>query len=188
MYFKITAVLSVSFLCLFSQGCGKDQARLEKRVLAHDPSFQETLDRRNSLREELDSQAKVFHRKTKEIKSQIDALARKKTRVKREYSSSVEKIKQQIHPERKRLQKDLLDAQRRYEQKKQEIRDVRGDIKEISALIKKKDVLALTQEEMRTWNDRLSSLMEKKEALNSEKDKLRTEIEITKLKRSVLVL
>lgn len=170
------------------EGCVKDHAEIEKKILENDPSFQKILDSRNSLRDELNNQKTGFMKKKQEIDMQISSLRGKKTEAKRMYSSSVERIKRQLYPRRRELERELMEMQRRYKLKSGIMGDVDRDIMEISTLIKKKDDLALTQEEIKTWNDRLSLFLEKKAALGSEKDKLKTDIEITKLKISVLEL
>jgi chromosome segregation ATPase len=186
LHIKITTGLLACLLCLAFQGCVKDRSELEKKIVAHDPSFQKSLDNRNSLREQLDSQKAIFLGKEKEANDQISALKQGKINARKEYLAQSEKIKRQLQPEKRQLQRDLMDIKRQYKHKEQEIRDINKDINEISALIKKKDALALTQGEIRTWNERLSSLIEKKEVINAEKGKLEEEIEITKLKIKVL--
>ena len=188
LYSKAITCLSVCLLCLSAQGCGEDRAEFEKKIIARDPSFQKTLDNRNSLREQLDSQKAILLRKEKEISAQINALKEKKVSARKEYSQQVQKIKRQIQPKKRQLQRDLIDMARRYKHKKQQVRDIDRDINEINGLIKKKDALSLTQEEIRIWNDRLASLIEKKEGINAEKDKLEAGIETTKLKVKVLKL
>ena len=46
----------------------------------------------------------------------------------------------------------------------------------------------LTQEEIQTWNERLATLIEKKENLSVEREKIQSDIEVTKLKDRVLKL
>ncbi len=183
---RIITGLAACLLCLAFQGCLEDRAELEKRILAHDPSFQKTLDSRDSLREQLDSQKAIFLRRESEANSLIKALKQKKIDAKKEYSAQVEKIRRQIQPEKRQLRRSLIDIKRQYKCKEQEIGHIDKDINEITALIKKKDALALTQDEIRTWNERLSSLIKKKNEISAEKDKLGKEIEITKLKIKVL--
>ena len=72
-----------------------------------------------------------------------------------------------------------------YKQKAELVRSIDRDIDEINSLIKKKESLSLTQEEMRIWNERRASFIDNKESVNLEKSKLKEEIEITKLKIKV---
>ena len=185
---KITTFLFLSLFCLMFHGCVKDTAELEKKILVQDPSFQKALDNRNALRKEIRTPRTTYLREKRTIDSQIAALKEKKAAAGKEYSSSLERIKRQIHPMRRQLERDLLDMQRQYGRKKQAIRDIDRDINEINSLIKKKDDLDLTQEEVRTWNERLSALIEKKEALNLSAEQLQTSIETAKMKLDVLEL
>jgi chromosome segregation ATPase len=172
-----------------SQGCGvKDIGEAEKEVVAYDPSFQKTLDNRDALRGQLESARAEYLGNTEQINSQMEALRERKAQVKKDYTAAAEKIKKQIDPEKRQLQRDLMEYQRQYKIKAIESENVEKDIKEITALIGKKEELDLTQEEIRTWNDRLTSLIRKKEKLSSEKDKIRQDIDITKLKDKVLRL
>ena len=116
----------------------------------------------------------------------MDALKEKKVRSGQEYAAKAEQIKRQLHPEQRNLKRDLIEMQRCYGQKSEEVRHTERDIREINVLIKKKDKLALTQAEIQTWNDRLASLVKKWEMLSSEREKLRTEIGVTKMKIKVL--
>ena len=108
--------------------------------------------------------------------------------LKKEYLSSVEKIKRQIQPEKRRLQRELIDMKTRSRQTQILVRDIDRDIKEINALLEKKDVLDLTQEEIQTWEQRLAALIKKREVLSSEKVKLTQDIEAAKMKDKVLNL
>ncbi|MEA3489989.1 MAG: hypothetical protein U9R44_06610 [Candidatus Omnitrophota bacterium] len=186
LFFRVTAIVSLLFLCLSSGGCLKERSEMEKEILAHDPFFKKTLDKRNSLRGQLDSRKSALVKNEQEIAAQITALREKKAQAKRVYAVSVERIKRQIDPEKRELERNLMELKRNYDLKKVELRNVNRDIEEIEALIRKKDKLTLTQEEVRTWNERLASLIRKKEIIISEKDKLRKETEITKLKLKVL--
>ncbi|MFC1548915.1 hypothetical protein ACFL5E_03040 [Candidatus Omnitrophota bacterium] len=185
---RTATVLSVLVLCLFQQGCIEDNGEAEKKIIAHDPAFQKTLDNRDSLRRQIDTLKTTHIQKSDQIDGQISALREQKTQMKKDYSASIDKIKRQIQPGKRDIQRSLTDLQRDYSRKKIEIKDIQKDINEITDLINKKEELALTQEEIRTWNDRLASLVEKKEKLTSEKDKLREEIGITKLKDKVMRL
>lgn len=181
-------VYSAILLCVAAQGCVKDIGEAEKKVAAYDPSFQKTLDNRDALRRQLESIRAEYLRNTDQIDSQMDALQERKAQVKRDYTAAAEQVKKQIDPEKRQLQRDLMEFQRQHKIKAIELENVERDIKEITALINKKEELDLTQEEIKTWNDRLASLMQKKEKLSSEKDRIRQDIDITKLKDKVLKL
>ncbi len=186
LYFRtllIVLVLITSFLC---QGCVKDRAEMEKEILGHDPSFQKDLDKRNTVQKEIASLEAAYRQTCMKIDEEITALKEKKTQVKNEYLTSLDKLKRQVNPEVRELQRNLLDMQRDHKRQKEELGDIDRDIKEINSLINKKDQLVLTQEEVKTWNERLASLAEKKSAADSEIERLAKEIEITKLKIKVL--
>ena len=182
--FIVMAALLMPSLSL--QGCMKDQAELEKRILAHDPSFRKILDKRNSLRDQLNTRKTDLLRKQRDIDSRISALKQEKVNAEKNYSAQADKIKRQILPEKRQLERDLLDMRREYKTNKVKLANVNKDIKEINDLIRKKDDLALTREEIRTWNDRLASLIKDKETAASEKNKVQKEIEVTKMKIKVL--
>jgi len=172
-------------MSLFFQGCSTDTAREEKTILAHDPSFQKLLDKRNSLQNEADQKAELFRKKGQEIDGKMNVLRKEKERLNKEYLSVEEKITRQLQPEKRDLQKTLRELIYQHKQKSDAIRSVDGDIKEINALINKKESLSLTQEEMRIWNERLASLLEKKETAVKGKSEVKKEIEITRLKVKV---
>jgi len=179
-------VICVSSMLLLSQGCTEDRSELEKKILTNDPSFQETIDKRNALQQELDSHKVKFLQKKQEVDTRIIALKEEQKQLEKEYSSFAEKTRRQLYPEKNALEEKLADTILQYNGKKVEIRGTDRDIREINALIKKKDSLSMTQQEMKTWNDRLLSLMKKRETYNSEKNKLQEDIKITKLKIKVL--
>jgi chromosome segregation ATPase len=168
------------------QGCAENRQEREKRILAYDPSFQNDLDKRSSLQKKLDEQKAAFLQKKLEIEDQINAFKEKSVILKEEYASSIGNTKRQIQPQKRSLRQDLLEMKRQYVLRKTELSGVTKDIKEIKALIERKDKLSLTQSEMQTWNERLSSLIEKKESIVSDMDRLEKEIEITRLKIKVL--
>ncbi|MGB2599899.1 MAG: hypothetical protein WBB86_06530 [Candidatus Omnitrophota bacterium] len=187
-YLKLLVFLLIPALVFTQQGCVDSSAEKEKRILAYDPSFEDYLDKRNSLQAKLNDQKNAFLHEKLQIEGQISGLKEKNVQLKEEYIVSIGETKRQIQPERRRLRQDLLEMKRRYALKKTELRATVSDIKEISALIKRKDKLALTREEMQTWNKRLSSLLEKKAGVLSEMEKLDKEIEITRLKIKVLMV
>ncbi|MBL7072219.1 MAG: hypothetical protein ISS33_00395 [Candidatus Omnitrophica bacterium] len=170
---------------LFFQGCSTNTAQEEKKILAHDASFQKLLNKRDSLQNEANQKAELFRKKGKDIDNKIKIMQKEKVRLKKEYLSVEEKIMRQLQPEKRALQKTLRELTYQYKQKADAVRSIDGDINEINTLIKKKESLSLTQEEMRIWNERLAALIEKKETVITEKNKVKKEIEITKLKIKV---
>lgn len=186
MNIRTLAALAACLFLFLSSGCVEDRAEAEKRILAHDPSFRKVVDKRNSLREELARQKALLSKKRQDIADQVTVLRAKKDQAKKEYAASVEKIKRQLQPEKRQLERDLMEQERLYRKLKMELGENNRDIEEIGSLIKKKDQLTLTQEEIRTWNDRLASLIKKKDETYSEKQKTEEEIEVTKLKIKVI--
>jgi chromosome segregation ATPase len=187
-YLKITAYLLLSTLVLLTQGCAEKREDRIKKILAHDPSFKSYLDKRDSLQKKMDSQKKAFIQDKMGIENQINVLREKQIGLKEEYTVSIGETKRQIQPEKRRMGQDMMEMKRDLALKKIELNGTLRDINEINSLIKKKDKLALTREEMQTWNDRLSSLVEKKATIMSEISKLEKEIEMTREKIKVLDL
>jgi hypothetical protein len=187
-YLKGTVFLLLCGLAVLQQGCVENREEMQKKILAHDPSFQESLEKRNSLQEKLDLQKAAYLRKKIEIEGEINALKEKSVQAKEEYATYAEDTKRQIEPDKRHLKQDLLEMKNRYELKKAELGSVNRDINEIDSLIKRKDRLALTPEEIQTWNKRLASLIEKKAEVEADLDKFKKEIEITNLKIKVLDL
>ena len=182
----ITACVMLS--CALLTGCNENQAEIEKKILAVDPTFQEVLDDRNALRGQLSALGTGLARDLRQSDDQIAALKKQKAVTKKEYAASIEKVKRQMYPQKRRMERELLDMQRNYTMKKQTIRDLDRDINEISALIEKEDKLSLTQEEVRSWNDRRAALVKKKEIINTDLEKMRIEIETTRMKIKVMRL
>ena len=186
---QISVVMILTILpVFFILGCEKDTEELEQKILAHDPSFQDMLDQRNDLRKQMTLQRASYDKKVNNINSRIGALKDQKAMARQEYDMSCDKIKRQVEPTRRKMQTDLVDMKRRLEVARMQMRNVERDIKEIEALIDKKDTLAFTQEEIKTWNDRFTSLIEKKAEITSEEKKLQDDISVTKLKLRVVVL
>lgn len=183
---KILLALTLIFSCTFLAGCFEEREEIEKEILTYDPSFQNTIDKRNTMEEELETALLVYQRKIQEVDEQVAALKEEKIIAKTEYTAQVERIKRRLNPEKGTLKSDLVDMTRSYKIKNIQVREIDKDIKEISSLIDKEDKLSLTQEEMKTWNDRLSSLIEKKEEVAGERDKLQADIHATELKLKVL--
>lgn len=178
----------MSALVLLTQGCAEKREDRIKEILAHDPSFKSYLDKRDSLQKKMDSQKKAFIQDKMEIEDQVNALREKQISLKEEYTMSIGETKRQLQPEKRRMGQDMMEMKRDLALKKIELNGALRDINEINSLIEKKDKLALTSEEMQTWNDRLSSLVEKKATIMSEISKLEKEIEITREKIKVLDL
>ncbi len=176
----------IIFLVLFLQGCGDRGVDIEKKVLAFDPSFQNAINVRNSLAEEISARQISYNEKEADFVERINVLNAKKETAKREYFASVEEIKRRLDPRKRSLRQELIDIERRYRNQKTELEYIDRDIKEISALIDKKDRLILTPEEIRSWNERLAVLIDKRSDITSKKEELKQEIEITKLKIKVL--
>ena len=185
---KIKIFLLFLFLssCFSSSGCFEKREELEKEILAHDPSFQDTIDKRNAMEDELEATLLAYQRKVQEADEQIAALKEEKIIAKTEYTDQVDRIRRRLNPEKGALQSDLVDMKRSYKIKNIQVREIDRDIKEINSLINKEDKLSLTQEEMKTWNDRLSSLIEKKEEVAAERDKLQADVRATELKLKVI--
>ena len=185
---KLTIVLVFVSGLLLAQGCTENREEMEKEIVAHDSSFQSYIDKRISLQEKLTSEKNSFVQQKLEIEDEINSLKEKELLIKEEHIARIGEIKRQIQPEKRRLSQDLLEMKRKLGLKKIELKGVVRDINEINSLIKRKDKLALTSEEVRTWNDRLSSLIEKKAKISAEISSLDKEIEITRLKIKVMTL
>ncbi|MFH1305284.1 MAG: hypothetical protein ABIH74_02635 [Candidatus Omnitrophota bacterium] len=181
-------VLSALAVGLLSQGCSEDRAALEKKILAHDSSFQRIVDKRDSLQQELASQEEAFSKRQQETSQAVEALKDRQRQEKKEHAVEMKATKRKLWPEKKRLEMDLLDMERRYKRVKENIRDIGRDIDEINTLMEKKNKLVLTPEEIQAWNERLNSLIKDEGDMVSEKDKLQTDISMTKLKIKVLGL
>ena len=176
----------VLFVSMSVSGCKEDLAEYEKQVLAYDPSFQKIIDKRNALRGDVGKERMAFLEQQKIVDGRIDLLRDQKLELKKEYSSKVEKVKRQILPEKRRLTRELIDLEHNHNKRNEQAQRIERDINEINNLIKKKDVLDLTQEEIKNWNSRIASLIERKEMVISKRDKYKKEIEMTKLKLKVL--
>jgi len=179
--------LMVTCLFLFAaSGCVKDRGEVEKEILNYDPSFVEILDKRKASIEELNNMKTALLSNKKQINREICLLKTKKTDIKRKFSEDSGRIKQRLDPEKREMRRTIVDVERELKRKMGFVRDANRDIEEINVLIKKKESLALTQEEIRTWNDRLSTLTKNKEAAILEINRIKEEVRITKLKLYVM--
>jgi len=183
----LTVIWLCASLCALP-GCVRNEAEMEKEVLAHDASFKEAIDKRNSLRSEIDARQEACRQKEAEIDEKIESLKAQKVQDRKEYARQAAQIKRQLDPDKRDLERELIEFARQYKRKKEELNNIERDMDEINDLITKKDDLALSQEEILTWNERLAALTKKKTLAVQEKDKLQKEIRITKLKVKVLKL
>ncbi|MDD5634963.1 MAG: hypothetical protein PHW46_06780 [Candidatus Omnitrophica bacterium] len=179
-------VVSVSLLCL--QGCFENEAELEKKILDYDPSYQSVLDQRNVLRNELSVLQSIFQGGKKEIEDKINILKYRRSKLIKEYTVKSDKLKKQIVPKKKELSLMLGEMRKSYSEKSREISLAEKSIKEMSTLMGKKETLSLTHEELQSWKDKKSLLIENKQKLYSEKSKLEKEMKIIKLKIKVLTV
>lgn len=171
---------------LFLSGCERDKVDVEKKVIEADPAFKETIEKRNLLRKHLASEKASYLSQERKINGQISKLKEEKRKIRKEFLLQSEKAKKQVDLKIRELKTVLVDVERKYKRKKEDVRNIERDIKEIQMLIKKEGDLALSPEEMQTWNDRLASFVEKKEKAVLERNKLESEVEITRLKIKVL--
>ena len=184
--FMIFACIAVVSPVLIFSGCVENNAESIKKVLTYDPSFQKLLDKKNDIQAKLSSSKADRNEKQRAIEGQIAVLKDKRSGVKADYLSSAVQLKKQIDPDRRNLYQQLLDAKNRLNDKNAELADAEKDMAEIDALVKKKDRLELTREEMQVWNKRITFLTRKKEVIVKEITDLKKDIDITKLKIKVL--
>ena len=185
---NLTVFASAGLLsfALLLEGCTGDLKGMEEEILAHDSSFQKTIDQRDSTQRQLDADKASYIQKNQEIESRMTALKEKKAEIKADHLATLEKIKRQIYPKKRSLQQDLMNLQRRLKEKQIEVRNITKDIDEVNALVKKDDRLSLTREEIQAWSKRLSTLVERKNRMEKEIAALRKKIRITRLKIKVL--
>ncbi|MBU1084327.1 MAG: hypothetical protein ABIG55_05495 [Candidatus Omnitrophota bacterium] len=179
------AVIAIC-VCSLLQGCGRGGPEIDKLIIAHDPSFQDTLDKRNDSRKEIELSRAEFMKKEDILKKEIDVLEKRRDQLEREYTQKTEKAKHRLDPDKRQLERELKELEEERKIKIREIQDAGKDIREINSLMKKKDVLALTPEEINTWDSRASVLVKNKEKVSAEENSLKKEIEMTKLKMKVL--
>lgn len=194
MNMKLTArygacLLSIAAFLLMAvsiPGCGKDLQETEKTILEFDPSFKENLQKRNALRKQITMKKARFSGEKEKIDEQIYMLKARKEELLKQNAGAIENIKQQIEPERRQLQRDLIELKRKHDRISESLYQINKDTREITKLINKKEDLSLTQEELSTWNDRLSTLHKKRALKESEKVDLEKEISVTKMKLKVM--
>ncbi|NQT33420.1 MAG: hypothetical protein HQ594_07100, partial [Candidatus Omnitrophica bacterium] len=126
--FKITAIAVFLLIPFLFQGCGQKPEEIEEKILVHDPSFQDTLDARDSLRSELNAQKMDFLNKEQKLNDEIRDIKKKKTKLSNEYTLRVGKIKEQIQPKKQQLKEELLTLKRRYALQKEKIKQADNDI------------------------------------------------------------
>lgn len=180
--------VSMAFALSFLAGCRDNAKELESRILKDDPGFQDVLENRNDLREQIALQKAGYDKKVASYDSRIAALREQKALARSEYEASLDKVERQLEPVVRQLKAELVDMRRRLEMKSIQMRNIERDTKEIEALIDKKDTLAFTQEEIKTWNDRLAALVESKAEVSADEQKLKDDIKTTKLKIKVMQL
>ena len=181
----IAVFLLVPFLL---QGCTENQEEIEKKILIYDPGFQDKLDERDSLRSDLAVEKMSFLDKEQKLNDQISDMKKLKAKLSAEHADQARKIKDELQPRKQQMKEALLLMKRRFALEKEKIKQVDNDINEVNELISKKDVLALTQEEIKTWEDRLTGLIKKKEGILTETDKMKKEIEINQMKIKVMTI
>lgn len=172
--------------CFLFSGCSRNSSDIEMSILEYDSAFKEILNKRDLLRTQLESEKESFLRKRNDIDQSILSLKEKKNELRKQHEQQEIKIKREIDPYRRQIERELIDARRKYKSNGGELADISKDAKEINALIAKKEKLALTQEELRTWNDKLTSLMSRKDKAEEERVKIKMQIEVIKLKLKVL--
>jgi hypothetical protein len=187
MTFRQAALAAFLIPVVFSfSGCSEDRLQTEKKILSYDASFQSVLKKRDLLDTELSSLKAAYIKVRDSIDAQIAVLRDKKARARREYDASIEKIKLQFQPEIRNVERDITEVQKRYELKNVEMREVEREMNEVNYLIKKKDKLILTEEETKTWTNRLSELTGKKSEIASELAKIKEQLAMEKMKLKVM--
>lgn len=184
-FFRKAVFLAASGL-LFMQGCGPDIKELEEKILAKDPSFKSVIEGMNAVRKELAAERASYLSKMEQIEGQIKALESKRSDLRRAHNSRMEMINKKLGPEKAVFEAELVEMKKEFRIRSAQIRTIEKNIKEINDLIEKQDILAMTQGEMRTWNERLASLILQKEELTAEKEKLAVNIEVTEWKIKVM--
>ncbi len=190
---RYAAVLSVCLMFFLAAGCMENRKEVEQGVLERDPAFQETLNQRDSVQKELDSERAVFQKKESEIQSQIALLRdqitifkQKKSELRALHFAALDSIKRKIYPDKRVLEQNYTEKKRLLRRKAIEARDVERDIKEIKGLVDKKDRLSLTREEIEAWNKRYASLLDHKSLADKEIAELEKEIETLGMKIKVI--
>lgn len=185
---RILILVIFSIFSLFSSGCAKDAQETEKKIIEFDPSFKESLEKRNALRKAVFEQKDQYAQKKAKIEEQVRMLRAKNIELSRQSALVIENIQQQLEPERRQLQRKIIELKREYDKILASLSEINKDIREISKLVEKKEDLSLTQEELSTWNDRLATLMKRRTLKESERIDLQQEISVSKMKLKVMKL
>jgi len=169
-------------------GCLEDRSAVEKKILEQDPEFKKMLDARNFLQEGIDSRYKIYVEKSKEIDAQIQALKERKAQYRAIYLEFIAKLKRQFDAEKKLLKQQLAEYHNQLDKKREKIRGVEKDLREVKSILGKKEKLELTREENQVWMNKLAVLSEQKGALDRESAILKKNIWLTELKIKVYTL
>ena len=183
----ITGVMTVSVLgCFLFTGCSGNNAETIKEILVEDPSFQKALDERNDIHKKLSAAKTEYDKKQADLEKEITVIQGKKAGIKVEYLSTVSQVRKKLDSEKRRLRQELADKEEQLKMKNLEMADIDRDANEIDALVKKKDRLELTGEEMKVWNKRLLALARRRVDTGKEIAGLNKKIHIIKLEIKVL--
>lgn len=179
-----SACLFLALLLL--SGCRGDVLELEKKVLERDPSFQSVIDEKDAMSKELDETKKDYFKKKHGMEGQIAAIRQELEKTRGEYASRVERIKKKLDPEITEMKNGVKILKLEVTVRNAELRGVEKSIKEIKELVQKGQSLEMTQEEMRMWNERMTSLLNKREAIVKDRDKTVADIETSEFKVRIL--
>ncbi len=177
----------VSGLCVIAlQGCRADIAEMEKKVLERDPSFREVIDARESMTRELEKARMEYNEKKRRLEGKIFSLRQELQRSRGEHADRVERIKRRFDPDITALENEIRGMRRRLSVRNAEIRALDKSIREIKDLVERGRNLEMTQEEMRLWNERMTSLVREREEAIRERDAISEDIETSGLKVRIM--
>jgi len=181
-------IAGLFLVLLILSGCGEDVSELEKKVLERDPSFQTVIDARIALSTELEETKKAYSKKKCSSEAQIYAIKKELEKSRGEYVAKMARAKKKLDPEITALKNDIKRMKLAVTVKNSELRLIEKSIKEIKELVQKGQDLEMTQEEMRMWNERMTSLLKKREDAVREKDKMIFDVKTDELKIRIITV
>ena len=183
MKILIPATLILYFLLT---GCGRVDEGTRDMVLEKDPSFRKVLNEKDLLNEKITSLRENFKETKDALSKKIQALEEELKAGESELEERIASIKKEIGPKIEALKAGALEARAEYGEKTGILKASINKLANIKKLLKNKQELALSGDEISIWNKRSSGLEDEINTVKKDLDRLQNKTNLLKTEIKIL--
>lgn len=178
--------LLILISALILSGCGRSGGKMLDEAPEKDSSFKEVLDAKTRIENKVSSLREDYKKEKESFDKNVAAL-KEELRVKKNNTASrIAEMQKELAPKIRALKSKLASLRAERNLKKQNLKNAISKMKNIKKLLKKKEALSLSADEVSIWNKRQDNLSEEMDFTKKELARIRDKTRLLEAEIKIL--